>query len=156
MNLQGILQFFHLVFAFAFVGSLVVAEWNSRAARATEDWTQRAALFHIIYLSSRVAGVGSLFLSGLLGHAAATVAGFRMAHDRWLWIVTVVWLAALLLMFLVSVPKAAELSSIARSAAGGGSSDGWPSALARWRFANVMLSVLYLTLLALMVFSWRS
>ena len=155
MKLAGILQFFHLLFAFSFVGSLVVAEWNSRAARATQDWAQRATLFQIIYLSSRIAGAGSLFVTGLLGHAAATGAGLKMSQEPWMWIVTALWLLTLMLMFFVNVPLAMRLASLARVAAGGGSSDGWDGALGRWRFANVVQSVLYMAMLALMVFRWR-
>ena len=38
MVLVGLWKLLHLFFAFSFVGSLVVAEWNGRAARATHDW----------------------------------------------------------------------------------------------------------------------
>ena len=106
--------------------------------------------------STRVAGAGSLFLAGVLGHLNAVAAGYSMGSDRWLWVVTGVWLAALLLMFLVNLPYSARLAGIARLAAGGGSAEGWNAALARWRFANVLQSVLYIVLLGLMVFPWRS
>jgi len=151
-----VLEFLHLFFAFSYVGSLIVAEWNGRAARATEDWSQRSTLFQVIYLSSRVSGGGSLFLAGLLGHAYARPAGWSMGHDPWMWVVTGVWLAALAAMYLISVPHARTLASIARTAAAGGSPEGWASALARWRFGNVLQSLLYLALLALMVFRWRT
>jgi hypothetical protein len=156
VNTQGLWQLLHLFFAFSYVGSLVVAEWNGRAARATQDWAQRALLFHIVYLSSRIAGAGALFLTGVLGHLTAVTAGMRMAHDRWLWWVTGLWLLALAGMFLINVPNAARLAATARQAAAGGSSEGYTSALARWRFGNVVQSVLYLALLALMVFRGTS
>jgi hypothetical protein len=148
--------FLHFFFAFSYVGSLIVAEWNGRAARATEDWSQRSTLFQVIYLSSRVSGGGSLFLTGLLGHAYAATTGWRMGHDPWMWIVTAVWLGALAVLYLVSVPHARSLASIARATAAGGASEGWNASLARWRIGNVLQSVLYLALLALMVFRWRT
>jgi len=153
---HGLWQFLHLLFAISWVGSLVVAEWNGRAVRATSDWTQRAASFQIIHMSSRVAGSGSLFLAGVLGFASAATAGYHVTRDNWMWIAAGVWLVALFAMFLLNVPYSARLAGIARLAAGGGSSEGWDRSLARWRFANVVQSVLYLALLALMVFRWRS
>ncbi len=151
-----VLEFLHLFFAFSYVGTLIIAEWNGRAARATEDWSQRSTLFQVIYLSSRVSGGGALFLTGILGHGYAVPMGWSMARDPWMWVVTVVWLAALASMYLVSVPNARALASIARTAATGGSSDGWTSALARWRFGNLVQSLLYVAMLALMVFRWKS
>ncbi len=156
MNLNGLWQLLHLLFAFSYVGSLTLAEWNSRAARRTQSWPERARLFEIIHVSSRVAGAGALFATGLLGHAAANAAGYRMGEDRWMMVVTGVWLLALAGMFLLNLPLSARLAAIAREAAGSGSSDGWASALARWRFANVLQSLLYLVMLGLMVFPWRS
>jgi hypothetical protein len=153
--MPSVLEFLHLFFAFGYVGTLVVAEWNGRAARATEDWSQRSTLFQVIFLSSRVGG-GGLFLTGILGHGYAVPMGWSMGRDPWMWTVTVVWIAALLSIYLVNVPKARELATIARTAAAGGSSEGWASALARWRFGNVLQSGLYLSLLALMVFRWRT
>jgi len=153
--LHGVWQFFHLLFAFSWVGSLVVAEWNGRAARATEDWAQRATQFQIIHMSARVAGAGSLLLAGLLGFGSAATAGIHL-RDSWLWAAALVWVLALFAMFLLNVPYSARLAAIARLAAGGGSSDGWNTALIRWRFANVVQSALYVAALALMVFRWRA
>src|SRR5438093_13029784 len=67
MVLVGLWKLLHLFFAFSFVGSLVVAEWNGRAARATHDWNQRAILYHIVHLSTRLAGLGGLFWRGVVG-----------------------------------------------------------------------------------------
>ncbi len=156
MNLHGLWQLLHLVFAFSYVGSLTLAEWNSRAARKTTSWPERARLFEIIHVSSRIAGAGALFVTGLLGHASAIGSGYRMGEDRWMIVVTVVWLVALAGMLLLNLPLSARLAAIARGAADGGASDGWASALARWRFANVLQSVLYLVTLGLMVFPWKS
>lgn len=148
-------EFLHLFFAFSFVGSLVVAEWNGRAARATADWGQRALLFQIIHLSTRVAGVGGLGLLGLFGNILGARLGYSMASDHWMWAVNGLWLVAFLLLLLVGLPGAARLAAIARQAAGGGSSEGFEPALARWRGVNVAQSVLYLTLLGLMVIRRR-
>jgi hypothetical protein len=156
MPFPGVWKLLHLFFAFSFVGSLVVAEWNGRAARMSRDWSQRAVLFEIIRLSSRVAGFGALFLTGVFGNLVSVAAGYKMAVDRWLWCVNGLWIVAMLVMALVLLPSVARLSKISQAAARGGSSDGYESALARWRIGNVAQSVLYLGLLALMVFRWRS
>jgi hypothetical protein len=75
-------EFLHLFFfAFSFVGTLVVAEWNGRAARATTDWSQRAFLYRIVFLPTRTAGLGSLVLLGLLGRGLAVSRGWRMGAD---------------------------------------------------------------------------
>ena len=113
---HGLWQFFHLLFAIGWVGSLVVAEWNGRAVRATSDWTQRAALFQIIHMSARVAGAGSLLLAGLLGFGSAATAGIHL-RDSWLWAAALVWVLALFAMFLLNVPYSARLAAIARLAA---------------------------------------
>lgn len=154
--IEGLLRLMHLFFAFAFVGSLVVAEWNGKAARATQDWGQRALLFQIIQLSSRVAGLGSLVFLGVLGHLLSVRLGYSMGSDRWMWLVTVLWIVALFVQALVLLPNVNRLAEISRAAAGGGPSDGFASHLARWRFGNVIQSVLYLALLVSMVFRWRA
>jgi hypothetical protein len=156
MFLAQLWKLLHFFFAFSFVGSLVVAEWNGRAARATQDWGQRALLFHIVHLSSRVAGLGSLILTGVFGNLASLRLGYSMASDTWMRWVNGLWLAAVVLMALVVLPSAGRLATTARLAAGGGSAEGFERALARWRFGNVLQSLLYLALLALMVFRWRS
>ena len=154
--LAGLWLLLHLFFSFGFVGSLVVADWNGRAARATTDWGQRATLFHIVWLSSRSAGFGSLVLLGVFGNLLSTVLGYSMRSDTWLWWVNGLWLVAVSVMMVVSLPQAGKLATLSRTAAAGGAADGYESALARWRFGNVLLSVLYLALLVLMVFRWRS
>lgn len=47
LNLNGLWQLLHLLFAFSYVGSLTLAEWNSRSARRTQIWPERARLFEI-------------------------------------------------------------------------------------------------------------
>lgn len=146
----------HLFFSFSFVGTLVVADWNSRAARRTDDWSQRALLFGIVQMSSRVAGLGSLLLLGVFGNLLSVNLGYRMAGDPWMRWVNGLWLAAVLLMLLVQLPGLARLTATARTAAAGGSGAGYDDALRRWRLGNVGLSLLYLALLTLMVFRARS
>jgi hypothetical protein len=149
-------KFLHLFFAFSYVGSLVVVEWNGRAARATQDWSQRAVLFQIIQFSTRVAGFGALLMLGVFGNLVAVRLGYSMRADVWLRWVNGLWLAAVAAMLLLSLPSSARLAGAARAAASGGSAEGYEKALARWRFGNVLQSVLYLALLALMVFHWHS
>lgn len=155
MDLASLWRFLHHFFAFAFVGTLVVAEWNGRASRATSDWGQRALLFKTIHLSSRVAGLGSLALLGVFGHLLATASGYRMGGDPWLRWATGLWLAALAVMAFVVLPAAARLARITAAAVGGGDGAGYDVSLARWRLGNVLLTVLYLALLVLMVLRWR-
>lgn len=143
--------FVHLFFAFSFVGSLVVAEWNGRAARATDDWRQRAMLWGIVRLASRVAGVGALVLVGIFGNLLAPAAGYAMA-GVWLRWVNIVWVAGVALMAFVALPAANRLAALSAAAAANGSSEGYDRALRRWRIANLLLSLFYLAMLGLMVF----
>ena len=154
--MSQLLMLLHLFFAFSFVGSLVVAEWNGRAARVTTDWGQRALLFEIVRLSSRIAGLGALVMTGVFGNLASVRLGYSMSSGTWLRCVNGLWLATLLVMALLLLPSVSRLSAAARAAATGGSAEGYERALARWRFGNVLASLLYLALLALMVFHWKS
>jgi hypothetical protein len=156
MFLTGLWQLLHLFFAFSFVGSLVVAEWNGRAARMSQDWHQRALLFGIVQLSGRIAGFGGLVMVGIFGNLAAIRVGYRFSTDVWMRWVNALWLVAVVVMFMMVLPNARRLAEISREAARGGASDGFKTALARWRFGNMLLSLFYLSLLALMVFHWRS
>lgn len=152
MDLDSLWRLLHHFFTFGFVGTLVVAEWNGRASRATTDWGQRAMLFQTIHLSTRVAGIGSLVLLGVFGHLLAVSAGYRMGTDAWLRSVTGIWMAAIVVMAFVVMPAAARLAAITAAAAAGGDPAGYDTTRGRWRLGNVLLSLLYLTLLALMVF----
>jgi hypothetical protein len=154
--MDSVWAFLHLFFGFSFVGSLVVADWNGRAARAAQDWGLRAALLEIVARSSRVAGLGSLLLLGVFGNLWSGALGYRMATDSWLHWVNGVWLFAVLLMALVAVPQANRLLRAARAGARGEPANDYQQALGRWRLAQVGLSIAYLALLALMVFRWRT
>jgi hypothetical protein len=149
---DGLWRLLHLFFAFSYVGTLVVAEWNGRAARATTDPAQRALLFQIIRLSGRVGGLGSLVALGVFGNLTAIRLGYSMRVDVWMRWVNVLWLLALITMLAISLPNAARLADASRA---GASADA-DRALARWRMGNVIQSVLYLALLTLMVFHWHS
>ena len=155
MNLAGLWSLLHLFFTFSFVGSLMISEWNGRAARATEDWRERALLFHIIHLASRVGGFGSLLLLGVFGNLAAMAEGYRMATDVWMRWANGMWLVTVLVAALLTLPRTARLAAIAREARDGGSADAYAPTLAQWRIGNVIMSLLYLALLGLMVFRWR-
>jgi hypothetical protein len=155
MSLERVWTFLHLFFAFGFVGTLVLADWNSRAARATTDWGRRSDLFEIVGRASRIAGAGTLVLTGVVGNLLAVALGYRMSADGWLQWVNGLWLAAAVVQFAICLPAVRRIEGIARSAAGGGEQTGWDSALRSWRSGNGLLSVLYLALLILMVFRWR-
>lgn len=153
--LNGLIQLFHLFFSFSFVGSVMVSEWNGRAARTSQDWTTRAAQFAIVRRSSRV-GFGSLVLSGVFGNLSAVRRGYQMSGDVWLMWVNGLWIVAVAVMIGLVMPHLSRLAAISARAARGEPADGYAPALARWRFGNVLVSLLYLALLVLMVFRWRS
>jgi hypothetical protein len=156
MTLDGIWKLLHLFFAFSFVGNLVLADWNGRAVRATQDWAQRALLLDILLLSSRTAGIGSLVLLGIFGNMTAMRLGLRMGSDTWLRWANGLWLAAVLVTVFVVLPALFRLRAGARAAAGGGDAPEFDRSLGRWRLGNLALSLLYLALLVLMVFRWQS
>ena len=146
----------HLFTAFSFVGSLLVAEWTGRSARATADWGQRALLYQIAVRAGRVAGFIPLVLTGVFGNVASVGLGFRMATDAWLRWANALWLATVLVMALMNLPAAYKLAALARAASGSGEPAGYAGAVSRWRISNVLLSVLYLALLVVMVYGPRS
>lgn len=152
----GLWRLLHLFFAFSFVGTLVLADWNGRAARATKDWQQRALLLDIVARASGIGGLGSLLALGLLGNLLAVGSGYRMATDTWLRAVNGVWLVTVLVMALVTLPAIMRLTALARAAATAEASPEYDRLLGRWRIGNFALSLLYLALLVLMVFRWRS
>ena len=130
------------------------AIWNSRAARAAEDWAQRAKQWDLVRRAAG-AGMGLLVLLGVVGNLLSAGLGYRMAADAWPRWVNGLWLAALAVQGIVMTPSAARLASLAR-AAGNGPAPGYEAALGRWRIGNILMSVLYLALLVLMVFRWRA
>lgn len=144
----------HLFFAFAFVGTLVVCDWNSRAARATEDWSQRALLWEIVRRAAGM-GLGSLLLLGLLGNLLSTVVGYRMSADAWPRWVNGLWLVSLIVQGVVVAPGASRLANLSK-AAGASQPEGYAAALGRWRLGNLLQSLLYLTLLVFMAFRWKA
>jgi hypothetical protein len=145
----------HFFFSFGFVGTLVVCDWNSRAARATEDWRQRALLWDIVRRASG-AGLLALVALGLLGNLLSSMLGYRMSADSWPRWVNALWLAALIVQGVMVAPGAGRLTGLARGVAEGGPGEAYAGALKRWRIANLAQSVLYLALLVLMAFHWRS
>jgi hypothetical protein len=155
VSLALIWRFLHLFFAFAFVGTLVLAEWNSRSARLARDWNLRAVLFYIVHRACGIAGLGALLMLGAFGNLHATSLGYSMRADTWMRWVNALWLAAVLVQGFLVLPVSKRLAALAKSAADGGAGDGWDALLGRWRLANMLQSALYVTLLALMVFRWR-
>lgn len=145
----------HIFFAFGFVGSLVVSDWNSRAARTTEDWRQRVLLWGIVRRAAGV-GLGTLIVLGVFGNLLSSRLGYRMSADAWARWVNGLWLAGVILQGVVIAPGAARLAGLAKAGAEGGPVEAYPGVLKRWRLSNVAQSALYLALLVLMVFHWRS
>jgi hypothetical protein len=154
VNLLKLFKLLHLFFAFSFVGALVVAEWNSRAARRTSDWSQRAALWGAIRLSGVAAGLAGLVLSGVFGNLSAVQAHFDMRSSTWLHTVNGLWVVTLLLYAGVCTPATARLAHLSVAAAIGGPSEGYDTTLGRWRLANAAVTLLYLVMLTLMVLRW--
>jgi Na+/melibiose symporter-like transporter len=155
MTLLLLWRLLHIFFAFGFVGSLVVCDWNSRAARATEDWQQRALLWDIIRRASGV-GLGTLLVLGVMGNLLSSGLGYRMSAEAWPRWVNGLWVIGVILQGVVIAPGAARLAGLAKAAAEGGSAEAYPAAVRRWRLVNVAQSVIYMSLLVLMVFRWRS
>lgn len=155
MSFDAVWRFLHLFFAFSYVGLLMLSERNGRAVLATSDWGQRAILLQVVQISTRVAGIGGFVLLGVFGNVLAVRSGYRMVDDRWLAAINGLWLLNVAILMFFTAPHISRLARIAAEAARGGSSDGWAMALGRWRFGNVLLSLLYVAFLALMVFRWR-
>lgn len=153
MPISKLWAFLHFFFSFSFVGGLVLAEWNGRAARVAQDWRQRAVLLEIVRLSTRVAGLGGLVLLGIFGNLLAVSLDYRMSEDRWLQGVNGLWIVGVLAMAFWNLPAIRRLSAIARD--GGGEPGAWEKALARWRVANMFQSLFYLAMLVLMVIRAR-
>jgi len=145
----------HLFFAFGFVGTLVVCDWNSRAARATQDWRQRALLWDIVRKAAGV-GLGTLLLLGVLGNLLSAMMGYRMSVDAWPRWVNGLWLVSVILQGILVAPGAARLAGLAKAAAEGGAEGAYAGALKRWRISNMAQSLVYLALLVLMAFHWKS
>ena len=125
MSLDRVWTLLHLFFAFGYVGTLVVADWNGRAARATADWGRRAALYEIIGRASRVAGVGSLLLLGVFGNLLAASLGYRMGADAWLRWVNGLWLVTVLVQVFVCLPSLRRIETAANAAARGAAVEGY-------------------------------
>lgn len=134
------------------MGSLVVADWNGRAARLSTDWAQRALLWDIVRRSSLVAGLGSLVLLGVFGNLSASAAGLPMS-GAWMMGVNGLWVAGLLVTAAALLPSARKLTALAATTAGGGSAPDYDRVLRVWRLANLAQSLFYLAMLALMVFA---
>jgi hypothetical protein len=145
----------HLFFAFAFVGTLVVCDWNSRAARATQDWRERALLWDIVRRAAGV-GLGALIILGVMGNLLSTILVYRMSADGWPRWVNGLWLVSVIVQGVMVAPGAARLAGLAKAAAEGGAAEAYAGALKRWRISNLAQSLLYLALLALMAFHWKS
>lgn len=152
----GAWKFLHLLSAFYFVGALTVSEWNGRALRGPADWPARAALAGVVRRALLFAALGALLLSGVAGNMLAVALGYSMSGDGWLHAANGVWLVMVAVLLALALPAASKLAAIAAAAAKGGPPDGWNAALARLRAANVVLAVLWLAMLGLMVFRWRS
>jgi uncharacterized membrane protein len=152
----GLWKLLHLFFAFSFVGTLTLAEWNLRAARRTGEWRERARLLSVVRDAYRIYGLLSLLLLGVFGNLAAPAAGYSMRSDGWMHTVNGLWIMAVVLYLILALPAANRAAGLAQAAAGGGPAEGYEQALGRWRLANVLLTLLYIALLVVMVFPWRS
>jgi len=70
----------------------------------------------------------------------------------WMMAVNGLWVVGGLVLLLACVPAARRLAAGAAAAAGGAEAPVYDSVLKVWRVGNLALSLLYLALLALMVF----
>jgi hypothetical protein len=155
----SLLRFVHLLFAFAYAGSLVIADWNGRAARNARGWDTRAALFDVAFHATTIAGLGGLLVLGLVGNMLSVALGYRMASDTWMHWVNGLWVLAVVVMAAVNVPATAALARLAKqmrdAPAGAETPSAFSSALLRWRLARMAQNLLFLAMLVLMVFRWR-
>ena len=146
-------RFLHLLFAFSFVGAVTLAEWNGRQARATSDWSRRAALWSVVRHTTRVLGLGGLVLLGLLGNLLAVALGLPMG-GLWMGLVNGLWLIGVALYLFVALPTVGRLAALSDRAAAdpvAGTPAGYDATLTRWRLAYVLLGIFYVAMLALMV-----
>ena len=82
MSLVLLWRLLHFFFAFGFVGTMVVCDWNSRAARGTEDWGQRALLWGIVRRAAAV-GLGTLLALGIMGNLGAAPSQEELLQQRY-------------------------------------------------------------------------
>jgi hypothetical protein len=154
-----LLRFFHLLFAFAYVSGLALADWNSGAALRARTWRERATLLRVNFIATTVIGLGGLLLLGIAGNVLSVSLGYRMGADAWMRWVNGLWVLATVLLAAVSVPAAGTLARMAtkmsEAAEGTAAPDAWAGTLTRWRIARVAQNLLFLALLVLMVFRWR-
>ena len=146
-------RFLHLLSAFSFVGAITIAEWNGRQARATSDWSRRAALWGVVRHTTRVLGLGGLVLLGLLGNLLAVALGLPMS-GMWMGLVNGLWLVGVALYLFVALPTIRDLEALSDKAAAAsveGTPERYDATLIRWRLAYVMLGIFYVVMLALMV-----
>jgi hypothetical protein len=155
MNWVLLWRLLHLFFAFGFVGTLVVSDWNSRAARGTQDWRERALLWGIVRRAGGV-GLGTLLALGIMGNILLVGLGYRMSGDTWPRWVNALWLVAVIVQGAIITPGASRLAGLAKAAAEGGTGEGYGAALKGWRLGTIVQSLLYVALLVLMVLHWRS
>ncbi len=156
----GISLFFHLLFAFVFVGAVLSAHWNVFAARRTTDWSRRAVLLEANARATMRFGLSSLVLLAVVGNVTAMALDHRVATSAWLWMANGLWLL-LLAAGVFDLGAARRLAAFAAATATGGPVPGgapasYEAALGRWRLSNALLLAGFLAFLALMVFRWRS
>lgn len=154
-----VIRFFHLLFAFLYVSSLALADWNAGAARRAGTWRERATLFRTTFNATTVTGLGGLLLLGIIGNVLSVALGYHMGADAWMKWVNGLWVLAVVLMAALSVPTAGALArmstKMSEATEGTPAPDAWAGAVARWRIARMAQNLLFLALLVLMVLRWR-
>ncbi|MEO5988651.1 MAG: hypothetical protein ABIU54_11715 [Candidatus Eisenbacteria bacterium] len=158
MQLIAWVKYAHLLFSFVFVAALFATHWNVLAARRTQDWTVRAALFGLNQRISVMFGLGALLGLGLVGNFLAMQMGYSMKTTAVFRIVNGLWLASMTLSLAVDLPASMKLATLARSAATGPNGSDpveWGNTLGRWRVGNAAQLLLFLSLLYFMVSPWQ-
>lgn len=158
ISVPEVLKLLHLLFAFAYVGALVVLERASRAARRTTGWRERAALWSLARGSLWLSGVFPLLLLGVFGNLLAMMGGMSKAQEFWLFWANALWLFSVIVILAYVAPATHRLVNLSRAAAEHEGANPTPEAAAaydhalrRARLGNALLTVLYIAQLVLMV-----
>ena len=100
--------------------------------------------------------MGTLIALGVFGNLLSSRLGYRMSADTWPRWVNGLWLVSIAVQGVLLAPGAARLAGLAQAGAEGGPTEAYAGVLKRWRLSNVAQSIIYLALLVIMVFRWRS
>lgn len=150
-------KYAHVLLSFVFVAVLFATHWNVLAARRSNDWAARAALFDLNRRLSMMFGLAALLGLGIVGNLLAMQLGYSMKTTTVFRIVNGLWLASVAFALAIDLPTSMKLAALSRSAANGPNGSDpveWKGALTRWRLGNTAQLILFLVMLYWMVGPW--